>query len=67
MNYDEFKSAGHNLVDYIADYLQNVSKRPLFNPIEPSYLYDLFDEKIPDDPRSLADIQRVLEEKINSL
>src|SRR5678810_857767 len=64
MNYDEFKSAGHNLVDYIADYLQNVSKRPLFNPVEPSYLYDLFDEKIPDDPRSLADIQRVLEEKL---
>jgi len=57
MNYDEFKSAGHSLVEYIADYLQNVSKRPLFNPVEPSYLYDLFDEKIPDHPESLAEIQ----------
>ena len=64
MNYDEFRSAGHNLVDYIADYLQNVSKKPLFNPVEPSFLYDLFDEKIPDDPQSLAAIQKLLEEKL---
>ena len=64
MNYDEFKSAGHSLVDYIAEYLQNVSKRPLFNPVEPSVLYDLFDEKIPDDPQSLAAIQKLLEEKL---
>src|SRR6476659_7545514 len=64
MNYDEFRSAGHNLVDYIADYLQNVSKKPLFNPVEPSFLYDLFDEKIPDDPQSLAAIHKLLEEKL---
>lgn len=64
MNYDEFREAGHNLVDYITDYLQNVSKKPLFNPVEPSFLYDLFDERIPDDPRSLATIQKELEEKL---
>ncbi len=61
MNYDEFRSAGHDLVDYIAAYLQNVSKRPLFNAVEPSFLYDLFDEKIPDDPQSLGAIQKLLE------
>jgi aromatic-L-amino-acid/L-tryptophan decarboxylase len=64
MNYDEFKTAGHNLVDYIADYLQNVPKKPLFNPIEPSYLYDMFDEKIPDSPQSLPEIQKLIEEKV---
>jgi aromatic-L-amino-acid decarboxylase len=64
MNYDEFRTAGHGLVDYIADYLQNVSGRPLFNPVEPSFLYDLFDEKIPDSPQSLAEIQKQLEEKL---
>src|SRR4029077_12845126 len=64
MNYDEFRNAGHNLVDYIADYLQNVSKKPLFNPVEASFLYDLFDEKIPDDPQSLEAIQKLLEEKL---
>jgi glutamate/tyrosine decarboxylase-like PLP-dependent enzyme len=64
MNYDEFRSAGHNLVDYIADYLQNVSGKQLFNPVEPAFLYDLFDEKIPDDPKSLSDIQKLLEKKL---
>ena len=64
MNYDEFRTAGHDLVDFIADYLKNVSKTPLFNPVEPAFIYDLFDEKIPDDPQSLADIQKLLEEKL---
>src|SRR5258706_1291828 len=64
MNYDEFRSAGHNLVDYITDYLQNVSGKQLFNSVEPALLYDLFDEKIPDDPKSLADIQKLLEKKL---
>jgi aromatic-L-amino-acid decarboxylase len=64
MKYDEFRSAGHNLVDFISDYLQNISNRPLFNPVEPSFLYDLFDEKIPDDPKSLARVQKLLEEKL---
>ena len=64
MNYDEFRTAGHNLVDYIADYLQHVSDKPLFNPTAPALLYDLFDEKIPDNPKSLADVQKLLEEKL---
>jgi glutamate/tyrosine decarboxylase-like PLP-dependent enzyme len=64
MNYDEFKEAGHYLVDYIAGYLQNVSSKPLFNPVEPSVLYDMFDEKIPDSPQSLHKIQKLLEEKL---
>jgi aromatic-L-amino-acid decarboxylase len=64
MNYEEFKTAGHELVDYIANYLENVSSKPLFNPTESSLLYELFDEKIPDTPRSLATIQQTLEEKL---
>ena len=64
MNYDEFKEAGHYLVDYIADYLQNVSNKALFNPVEPSYLYDMFDENIPDSPKSLFEIQKLLQEKL---
>ncbi|HMG66539.1 MAG TPA: pyridoxal-dependent decarboxylase [Chitinophagaceae bacterium] len=64
MNYEEFRAAGHSLVDYISDYLQHVSTKPLFNPVQPSFLHDLFDEKIPDEPQSLADIQKILEEKL---
>ena len=64
MDYEEFRTAGHDLVDYITGYLKNVSSKPLFNPVEPAFLYDLFDEKIPDAPGSLASIQQLLQEKL---
>lgn len=64
MQYDEFRQAGHYLIDYVADYLQKVGERPLFPDIEPSYLYELFDEEIPENPRSLMQLQKELEEKL---
>ena len=48
MNYDEFRQTGHYLVDYIADYLSRVGEKPLFPAVEPSLLYDLFNEAIPE-------------------
>jgi aromatic-L-amino-acid decarboxylase len=64
MQYDEFREAGHYLVDYITNYLQDIENKPLFPNVEPSFLYDLFDESIPDDPQSLNEIQKTLEKKM---
>lgn len=64
MNYSEFREAGHQLVDYIADYLAQVQEKPLFSGAEPGFLYEIFDEPLPDEPRSLAGIQRLLAEKL---
>ena len=64
MEYDEFREAGHKLVDYITAYLQNVENRPLFPDAEPAFINDLFAESIPNNPRSLQDIQQILEEKL---
>lgn len=64
MDYNEFRTAGHVLIDYIADYLERVKDLQLFNPVEPAYLFELFDEKIPDDPKSLTEIHQVIEQKI---
>jgi glutamate/tyrosine decarboxylase-like PLP-dependent enzyme len=64
MNYDEFRSAGHNLVDFISEYLQQVSNKALFTSVKPDFLHDLFSEKIPDHPTSLKDIQKILEQKL---
>ena len=64
MQYEEFRKAGHELIDYITAYLQRVENRPLFKEVEPSFLNDLFDEKIPNDPLSLAAIHKILEEKL---
>lgn len=64
MQYEEFRTAGHNLIDFITDYLQQSQNKPLFNDVEPSFLNDVFDEPIPNNPQSLESIQKVLEEKL---
>ena len=64
MQYEEFRKAGHNLIDYISDYLERVENKPLFKEVEPSFLNDLFDESLPNDPQSLEAIQKALEEKL---
>ncbi len=64
MHYEEFRKAGHYFVDYIAGYLQNVEDKPLFPDVAPSFLYELFDESLPDKPVSLEEIQKLPEEKL---
>ena len=64
MNYTEFREAGHNLIDYIANYLEQLKDKPLFPDVEPSMIYSLFDEPVPNSPISLEAIQKVLEQKL---
>ena len=64
MEYEEFRKAGHYLIDYISSYLQHVPDKPLFNDAEPSFIYDLFNESLPDKARSLDSIQKTLVEKL---
>ena len=64
MQYEEFRHAGHYLVDFITDYLQNVQNKPLFPDVQPGFLYDLFNEPLPTDQLTLAQIQQQLEEKV---
>jgi aromatic-L-amino-acid decarboxylase len=64
MDYKEFRSAGHYLIDYITDYLQTVQDKPLFPDVEPAALYELFDEPLPNKPQLLKEVQKILEEKL---
>jgi aromatic-L-amino-acid/L-tryptophan decarboxylase len=64
MDYSQFRQAGHELIDYITDYLQNVQDKPLFADVEPDFLNKLFEEPIPDHPQSLPAIQKILQEKL---
>jgi aromatic-L-amino-acid/L-tryptophan decarboxylase len=64
MQYEEFREAGHYLVDYITKYLQEVENKPLFPNVEPSVLYKLFDEPIPGGSQSLKEIQQIVEENL---
>ena len=64
MDYTTFREAGHRLVDYISDYLENVQDKPLFANVTPSFLYDLFDETLPDQPESLTEILQIIDQKL---
>ena len=64
MQYQEFRQAGHYLVDFIADYLQDVHNKPLFPDVQPAYLHELFDEPLPDKQLTLQEIQQHLEERL---
>jgi glutamate/tyrosine decarboxylase-like PLP-dependent enzyme len=64
MQYEEFRQTGHYLIDYITDYFHSVADKPLFPNVEPSFLYDLFDEAIPASGQPLAQLQKVIEEKL---
>lgn len=64
MEYEEFRSAAHSMVDYIANYLEKVDQRPLFPDVDPAELYKLFEEPIPEHPVSLSSLQQLLDEKL---
>ncbi len=36
MQYEEFRQAGHYLINYISDYLKQVENKPLFTDAEPA-------------------------------
>ena len=64
MQYNEFREAGHYLIDYIAGYLEHAKEKPLFANAEPSFLYELFNEPVPENAHALKDIQQTLENKL---
>ena len=47
MENQEFRTIGHSMIDWIADYLENIEDKKLFPDVEPAFLHDLFDEPIP--------------------
>ena len=64
MQHNDFRSAGHYLIDFIADYLDNVSGKALFPDVDPLHLYDLFNEPVPETGKPLAAVQQEWEEKL---
>ena len=64
MNAEEFRKAGKEMIDYVADYLENIEKRPVLPSVEPGYLHHLIPEEAPQDPEKwedvFSDIERVI-------
>jgi len=55
---------GKEMVDYIADYLQNIRERRVFPAVKPGYLRRLVPSAAPDEPEPwdtiFGDIERVI-------
>ncbi|MFW6205845.1 MAG: pyridoxal phosphate-dependent decarboxylase family protein, partial [Gemmatimonadota bacterium] len=55
---DEFRTAGHRLIDDMADYLATVDDRPVSTPLAPSELAARFDDPLPRAGRPAGEVWR---------
>jgi aromatic-L-amino-acid decarboxylase len=61
---DEFREAGHRLIDLVAELLKDIEDRALFARVNPRELTALFDEPLPARPAALSDVLGELERKL---
>jgi len=71
MNAQEFRSAGKEMVDLVADYLENIRERPVLPSVQPFYLKDLIPQEAPVEGESFdnifKDIERVIMPGVSTL
>ncbi|KAF5306408.1 hypothetical protein FQA39_LY08917 [Lamprigera yunnana] len=64
METPEFKDFAREMIDYVANYLENIRDRRVLPTIEPGYLRPLLPEKAPNKPDKwedvLADVEKVI-------
>ncbi len=58
MNTDEFRKNGKEMVDYMANYLENIQKRRVIPGIEPGYLRHYLPSEPPQHAESFAKVMR---------
>jgi len=58
---DEFRSNGYELIDMIADYLENVGERRIVPDVEPGDVRSMLPEHPPTEPESWADVMADVE------
>lgn len=63
-NHGEFRNWGHEIVDQLADYLDQVETKRLFPDVSPETLFHLFDEKLPQAAEEPAMVMKELEQKL---
>ena len=64
MTPEEFRAAGHELVDWIADYRAGVVGRPVRSEVAPGWVRDALDGAPPEAPESLDDVMRDLRDVV---
>lgn len=56
MTPEEFRAHGHELVEWMATYMEHVRDYPVKSQVQPKTIYDQIGEKLPLDSTSMADI-----------
>ncbi|XP_034730796.1 aromatic-L-amino-acid decarboxylase isoform X1 [Etheostoma cragini] len=64
MDTEEFRRRGKEMVDYVADYLENIEQRPVYPDVEPGYLRSLIPTEAPLEPDNYDDIIKDVERVI---
>ncbi|CAG2055981.1 unnamed protein product, partial [Timema podura] len=64
MDFEEYRKRGKEMVDYIADYLQDIRNRRVYPDVKPGYLRTLVPENAPVEPENweeiMGDVERVI-------
>lgn len=64
MDYDEFRSRGKEMIEYICNYLESIETRRVTPNVEPGYLRKLIPEEAPDSPEDWDTIMADIDTKI---
>ncbi|CAH0599788.1 unnamed protein product [Chrysodeixis includens] len=64
MQHEEFRVKAKEMVDYIADYLENVRERRVYPNVQPGYLHKLLPQEAPEGPEQWDHIMKDVEENI---
>ncbi|KAK6932130.1 Pyridoxal phosphate-dependent decarboxylase [Dillenia turbinata] len=61
---EEFRRQGHIVIDFLADYYQNVEKYPVLSQVEPGYLRKIFPESASNNHDSIENILKDVQDYI---
>ncbi|KAK6793563.1 hypothetical protein RDI58_007016 [Solanum bulbocastanum] len=61
---EEFRRQGHKIVNFLADYYQNIEQYPVCSQVNPGYLQKIVPNSAPNNPESLEKILKDVERDI---
>lgn len=64
MTPEEFRAAGHDLIDWIADYRSGIPDRPVRSEVPPGWVHSALDGPPPEAPEPLSALMRDLDEVV---
>lgn len=64
MNIKEFKENAHKMIDWIADYYENIEQYPVLSQAEPGSIFNKLPDNAPDNPEDFQEIFKDFQEII---